>query len=224
MDFQSAGQDTLRSSTPAARPRISWSSACVPATRAAFARAGQRVPGRAGRYLLPEPPRSTAPSSPWPAHEPVETCFCGTFGIDAANPDGDVYCLEGGRRAVPGSQDRKGRKADGGADCRSPKKRTKSAVEEQKAAHQRAHGQAAAGQSPDRRFRQGQDRASSSTLPSGRSCPSPAWAAAPAPSSAPPASATTSGISTPATACSASAAGTAACTPTSPRCPPVSPV
>ena len=40
----------------------------------------------------------------------------------------------------------------------------------------------------------------SSTPPNGRNCPSPAWAAAPAPSSAPPASATTSGISIPATA------------------------
>ena len=26
--------------------------------------------------------------------KPVETCFCGTFGIDAANPDGDVVCYK----------------------------------------------------------------------------------------------------------------------------------
>lgn len=26
--------------------------------------------------------------------KPVETCFCQTFGIDAANPDGDVVCLK----------------------------------------------------------------------------------------------------------------------------------
>lgn len=25
---------------------------------------------------------------------PAETCFCGTFGIDAANPDGDVVCYK----------------------------------------------------------------------------------------------------------------------------------
>ena len=26
--------------------------------------------------------------------KPVETCFCGTFGIDAANPEGDVVCYK----------------------------------------------------------------------------------------------------------------------------------
>ena len=49
-----------------------------------------------------------------------------------------------------------------------------------------------------------------------------ASAAARAPSSARPASATTSRNSTPASSSAASAAGTAACTRTSPRCPPVS--
>ena len=44
--------------------------------------------------------------------EPLrETCFCSVFGIDLAEPEGDVQAMGAGRRDVPECQDRKGRKA-----------------------------------------------------------------------------------------------------------------
>ena len=51
---------------------------------------------------------------------PAETCFCGTFGIDAANPQGDVVCYETADALYLDAKSRK-RAAQGncGAPCKA---------------------------------------------------------------------------------------------------------
>lgn len=45
---------------------------------------------------------------------PEETCFCSTFGIDPAAPEGDAPRLDRGRQPLPRGADRKGREVPGG--------------------------------------------------------------------------------------------------------------
>ena len=82
---------------------------------------------------------------------PVETCFCGTFGIDAGQCRRRCERLQDRGRALSGSQDRKGRKAAGDPRFRH-RGRGRKARGSAEGPHQGAHGQAAAGQSPARRL------------------------------------------------------------------------
>lgn len=42
--------------------------------------------------------------------KPVETCFCGTFGIDAANPEGDIVCYKTDDAVYMDAKTEKGKK------------------------------------------------------------------------------------------------------------------
>ena len=132
---------------------------------------------------------------------PEETCFCQAFGVDPAQPQGDVSCWMDAKALYWQANTEKGeasrnRRARSSKSCRWQ----------------------ASICPPSARGR----RKRSLTGRNGSSSRKAASAAARAPSSARPASATTSRNSTPASSSAASAAGTAACTRTSPRCPPVS--
>ena len=119
---------------------------------------------------------------------PMGSCFCGTFGIDAAEPEGDVVCHRADDMLYWDAKTAKGEEflAKIGPYTEDADADDEKAVEERRA----------------------------------RDCRRPVSAAAPAPLSARPASATTSAISTADAGCCATGAGTRACTRTSPKCPP----
>ena len=151
-------------------------------------------------------------------HEPEETCFCRNFGVDAAASGADVETwiigdslywkpLTEKGEALTESLQAVLEAADGEA----------SACEAEEAVTREQEAIRGIIESCPSRTWTFPDFSrktpwSFSILPSGRSCTSPVWPAAPAPSYVPPASATTSGISTAGrTACSATAAGIPAC-------------
>ena len=114
--------------------------------------------------------------------KPGETCFCRTFGIDAAEPEGDVAAWMTGSDLYLEAKSEKGEKLLSAATVprwRSRKRPPKNAL-----THFRLRD------FPPKASARARPR-SISTPPNGRSCPAPAWAAEPAPSSVPPASATT---------------------------------
>ena len=88
---------------------------------------------------------------------PVETCFCSTFDIDPANADGDVNAYKTEDALYLEAKTEKGEKLLAALTAVTEEADEKP-VEAAESPHQRAHGQAAAGQSPARRFRQGQDQ------------------------------------------------------------------
>ena len=112
----------------------------------------------------------------------------------------------------------KGNCAAGIAFVADRRRGRKSRLQSSRKTDPRAPGKAAACEPHGRQVRRGQDRRILQVTPHGQSCRSPASAAEPAPLSARPASATTSRISTPDTASSASAAGIPACIPSLPKC------
>ena len=145
---------------------------------------------------------------------PSETCFCGTFGNRRGQPAGDVTCWMDDEQLYWRANTPKGEALTESLSCFAD------GGEEAVAAQQEA-ARAILAKLPLAGLRTegfgGEHMMELFASPKWAELSESCWAAAPAPSCARPASATTFRSSKTARLCAASAAGTAACTPTSPR-------
>ena len=150
---------------------------------------------------------------------PEETCFCQAFGVDPAQPQGDVSCWMDAAALYWQANTEKG-------EALTAKLSMLEDAGDEAVKAQQAQTRAILKKLPLASLDLSAVGAGKTKAlfdrPEWKRSRKAASAAARAPSSARPASATTSRNSTPASSSAASAAGTAACTRTSPRCPPVS--
>lgn len=150
--------------------------------------------------------------------KPDETCFCQSFGIDPANPAGDVSCWMDEENLYWKANTAKGETLtselpmleDGGEEAVKARQEKLHAILKQLPLSKLDLSKVGAGKTEV--LFNGR---------SGRACLKAALAAVPARSCARPANATMCRSSTPAKPSGASAAGTAVCTPTLPKCRPV---
>ena len=154
--------------------------------------------------------------------EPETSCFCHTFGIDPAEPAGDVSCIFAGDSLYLDAKTEKGAALldslgvlEDAADADLDVVEAEKTVARDNLAKTPLYDLTTEASAPARPW-------SCSALRSGQSSPRHASAAAPAPSFAPPASAMISATMTPVTVFRDTAAGIPACSPSSPVCPRVS--
>lgn len=69
--------------------------------------------------------------------KPAETCFCGTFGIDAADPEGDVVCYKTDDALYMDAKTEKGKKLLDSVSCLTDEADTKACDEQKELIHER---------------------------------------------------------------------------------------
>ena len=153
--------------------------------------------------------------------EPEETCFCRTFGIDAADPAGDVTAWEAGDYLYFRPNTEKGERL---LSRLVLEEREPGEVEAAQAALRAVLDRLPLADLTTQGFGRRETCWSCFTGPNGRPWQRAVWAAAPAPMSVPPASVTTSKNLTTDGRSAGTGAGIVVCTPILPSCPPVSPV
>ena len=148
--------------------------------------------------------------------KPHETCFCTTFGIDAAAPAGDVTCWKTEDALYLEANTEKGTALLDSLSALTADADGKAVAKQQEATRERMKKLPLANLTPTNSARTRPKN--SSVTPHGRNCRSPVSDAEPAPLFARPANATTSRTSTRDMASSGSVAGIPVCIPSLPRC------